>query len=188
MRERFKPKGESLIEVMITVALVSIVIFILTVFMTKVLDEVTYITGRSDLTQETSLTLDNIVRNIRLAQSLPNTYQFDNTTYTSSATTLIISLPSIDANNNVINGESDIIIYYQDPTLSTKLDQIIIPANNSVRPTHQGSVFTNLGQIKFTQSSNNQSTKVDVQITGQKIINNNLSKLTLYDTGTLRNL
>jgi uncharacterized membrane-anchored protein YhcB (DUF1043 family) len=187
-RQYLKPKGESLIEVIITTALVSTIVIILTMFMMRVLDNVVYITDRSNLTQETSLTLDNINRNIRLAKSLLSDYQNGATHYTTSATTLILSLPSLDSNNNIISNQYDTIIYSQDQSDTSHLNEVVVPASGSIRPERHGAVFTSLGEITFTRTITSKSIKIDTKITGQQTINNNLSRFSLESTSSLRNL
>lgn len=57
----------------------------------------------------------------------------NSTAYTSSSTTLILSLPSIDAQAQPIAGSHDYAVFYRDPANAARLLLALAPAAGSVR-------------------------------------------------------
>lgn len=118
-------KGLSLIEVLIGVALSSILMLALLTL---------YIAGqkyffnqgaKADMMQDSSYPSEWISRDIRGAIQAVGTYAGSSETYTTSATTLVLEVFSIDAAESVILGSSDYIIYRQNPTDSNLLERIV---------------------------------------------------------------
>ena len=122
-------KGISLIEILIGVVLSSLIMLALLSL---------YIAGqkyffnqgaKADTIQDSSYPNEWISRDIRGAIQAVGTYVGSSGTFTTSATVLVLEMPSIDAVESIIAGSFDYIIYRLNPTNSNYLERIIDAAD-----------------------------------------------------------
>ena len=116
-----KFKGFTLIEAIVYIAIASIVLVIITqifISQSQVYDRET---SQIDIDLYAKQTLNRIVSNSISALGVANTQVISGVTYTSSSSTLILKLQSIDANQNLISNKYDFIVFYLDPADQTKL-------------------------------------------------------------------
>src|SRR5687768_12128464 len=92
-----KRRGYTLIELMVSSAIISLVVTILSLLIIDAFTNVHKILSRTDLTNQSKQVLETISRNTRLAQDLPDSVTINGTTYQASASTLILTLASINS-------------------------------------------------------------------------------------------
>lgn len=143
--------GLTLIELIITLAIISIMILIVAeVYVGGIAQSKTDM-KKAKLQAEGRSTLEGITRNIKLASSVEATHG----TYTSDSTNLILKIPAIDSSENFIySGETrlnDYIIYYLD---GKNLHRIINSSNATSRLYSQDGIddtlLTNVKSLSFT--------------------------------------
>ncbi|MFH1046981.1 MAG: hypothetical protein V1738_01660 [Patescibacteria group bacterium] len=99
-------------------------------------------------------------------------YSINGHTYTSSSDELVLRLPSIDADGNVMDGEYDYIAFYRDSTETEKIFSDIAPGASSYRFSGQklmadhNAVFT----LRYNSSNITEANRVSVYLKNQQIV------------------
>lgn len=93
-------------------------------------------------------------------------HNFGGTTYTSSADTLVLELPSVDGSGNIISGTKDYVAFYAS---STKLYRLTLAAASSVRVSELKQLSGTLLSLQLTYDNADlaQATNVIVDIETQ---------------------
>lgn len=90
-----------------------------------------------------------IKNDIKSADAIASGYPLTSPTITSSANSLVLSIPSIDSTDNIIIGKSDYITFYADPTNPKLLKREIFVDPVSSRPPSTKILTTTLSSIIF---------------------------------------
>lgn len=105
----------------------------------------------AEINSDARLAMDRIVRDVRRATDIEATRTVSGTTYVTGDDELIIEVPAVDSNRDVIDSTFDYIIYALDSTDDSLLRMVIDPDNVSIRPSADQIVADNIET--FTLSS-----------------------------------
>jgi prepilin-type N-terminal cleavage/methylation domain-containing protein len=135
----------------------------------------------TELQQKSRLSIDEITNTIKVASGVLVSHTANSTTYVTSADTLVLKTPSIDANNLVLTA-TDYFIFRIDPNDSTRLQRIVIADPTSARASLPGSYNLNdrMGSLSFTYydatgelalgvDDVTATTNINIEITSQKV-------------------
>jgi len=187
---RLNSEGLTLIELIITLAIISMMILVVTqVYVTGMVN------SRTDMKKATLQTggrsvLEGITRNIKLASAVEATHD----TYTSDATNLILKVPAIDSSENFIYSGgvrvNDYIVYYLE---GKKLHKVVDSTNVTSRLYPQNGtdniIMTNVKSLSFTYNPAIPSvTMVNINATLEDISQKKPIEITLNAGGRLRNV
>lgn len=156
--------GLTLIEVLVTVALVGGVIGVLTLVITSGFQGAAFFQTRGQTASGLAYSLETIASSATLASNLPATYTSGSNNYTASSSTLIITLPSIDTQGAAISGSSDTIVYVYDSN-TKDITQYTYPAQASARSQDTRKIAKDLVGATFTQNLSG-SKYVTINLTG----------------------
>lgn len=182
-----RKKGVSLIELLITVAMIGGVVTLLTMVMIDGFKNFDFVSLRANLLSQTSLTLEGISRDIRLANGLPSTFTYSGQTFNASSTVLILTLPSIDATGQIIPGTNDTIVYYPDVS-GGALNELVVPGSGSARPSQNKAILTVLDQVNFAVTDAYQGKSIALTLSSKDIFEGRISGFSLTNTIKTRNL
>lgn len=129
----YKKHGFTLIEAIVYIAIASIVLVIITQIFISQSQVYDAETSRADIELYAKQALNRMVQNSISARGVVATQVLGGATYSSSSSTLVLELQSIDANQNLISNKYDYIAFYLDPTDLTKLYMKIDADPNSSR-------------------------------------------------------
>lgn len=187
---RLNNEGLTLIELIITLAIISMMIFVVTqVYVTGMVN------SKVDMKKATLQTggrsaLEGITRNVKLASAVEATYD----AYTSDATNLILKVPAIDSSENFIysggNRINDYIVYYLD---GKDLHKVVSSTNATSRLyTQDGTdniLMTNVKSLSFTYNPAIPNvTMVNINATLEDTTLKDPIEITLNAGGRLRNV
>lgn len=117
----YKLKGFTLIEAIVYLAIASIILVIITQIFISQSQIYDTETSRVDIDLYAKQALNRIVTNSVSALGVVATQAISGDTYTASSSTLILKLPAIDLNQNLISNKYDYVVFYLEPTDQTKL-------------------------------------------------------------------
>lgn len=145
--------------------------------------------AKTDLQTSNSIALNKITSTIKLASNIPNTKIINSNNYTTSSNTLILELPSIDSNQDIIPNTYDYIAYHLDPVDNTKLKSSQEAAPASTRKSGDSLVGENIKSLIFNYNNDeiSQASSVNITIVLEKVINNRSQKLVSQSSADLRN-
>ena len=93
------------------------------------------------------------------------------TTYTTSANTLVLQMPTIDSNNNVVTGSYDYIAFYRDGTTPTKIfsDTQPAPGSKKVQGKKLVTAYNSILTFRYNNSDITKATRVQVHLVNTQI-------------------
>lgn len=153
--------------------------------------------ARTSLQSDTRYSLDRINSWIKQSSSVISTYTAsDDTVYNTDENELILKVPSVDANSNVINNKFDYLVFFPDTTDSTLLQQITYPDATSSRDNNTKIISDHLSSVAFVyyNSSGNQimtgyedSVIIKTNISTEEVVRGNTLQVQLNTESKLRN-
>lgn len=191
-----KRSGFGLIEVIVVIAILGIIsgVFIQSYLNSKKTFDIQK--SKSALQTETRNSLDQVSKWIKLSNSVLSTLTINSKTYTTSDTTLILQVPSIDEDQDIIPNSYDYVIFKPNATYPDQLQQIIYPDSHSSRDQLDRTINQNLSTIEFkyynssdaeiTQNFEN-SVSVDTAISSEEVISDTTNTVTFNTKTKLRN-
>lgn len=185
LRQR-KQDGFTIIELVITIAISTILLgamFGLFEWHQKVyLREAASVMATSAVRQ----TMQNITKNIAQATNIEASHSFGGTTYTTSGSTIVLKLPSVDATDNIIASTYDYVAVYLH---NGAVYQLIEPGSGSVRLAGTRQLADNVTTFALTYNNgvpaSASEATLDIQVS-VSTRNGNLSTRVI-DTVFLRN-
>jgi len=145
--------------------------------------------AKTDLQTYNIIALNRIASMIKSANNIPETKTINSNSYTTSTDTLILELPSVDSNQDIITNTYDYIVYYLDLADTTKLKSSTEAAAGSVRITGDNLVANNVKNLIFNYNNDQISStnRVNITLTLEKVVNNKVLKLVSQTSAGLRN-
>lgn len=178
-------RGVTIVELLVVVAVFSVLMIVLVNFFVGYNNSFTYLTTSIDASQSTGLFINSASNAVRQAKQIVTSHVFSGTTYTTSATALVLELPSINA-SGVVSGAYDYMTFYLSGTdIYWRTD-----ANaSSTRTSFTKKISTSVQSLAFTYNNGDvtQATKVDIAITVQKQVQNQTIQSSLHQQIYLRN-
>jgi hypothetical protein len=115
-----------------------------------------------------SNTVNALEASVLPAEQVLTSYNFSGTTYTSTTTSLVLQIPSIDSSGNIVSGAKDYVAFYAS---STKLYRLVSANAQSVRVSGRTQLSASLLSISFTYDNadvtRSTSVTADVQTRAQ---------------------
>lgn len=165
-------KGFTLIEAIVYLAIASILFVIIAdIFITQsqVYDKET---AKTDIDLYAKTALDRTVENSLSATTVVASRTFSSTLYQSGNQTLILELPSIDSNQNIINNTYDYILFHLDPNNASKFFMQLDAASGTARADKTVLLATFVSNLNFRYNKSNpvDANKVEVSLALEKIV------------------
>jgi len=179
-------RGFTLIELMVTTALLGGILIVLGIILSGSYQQTAFLTGRGAMTGSVTNALETITSYALLGADMPATYTYSSTTYTRSPSTLIMAIPSLDAQGATIPSSSDTVIFnYVSATGECTL--FIYPANGSNRSQTQRVIVNVLSNATFTYGLTQGQKQVTVTLTGKQDSHGNTITFPITQTTYLLN-
>lgn len=134
----------------------------------------------TELQQKSRLSIDEITNTIKVSSGVLVSHTNGGNTYTTSASTIVLKTPAINASNQVLTG-TDYIIFRINPADNTKLERVVIADPASTRANLPPSLNLNdrMGSLAFVYNNSSgqinlgtgdvtTTTNVDTTVTSQK--------------------
>ncbi|XOU94802.1 MAG: hypothetical protein ACNFW9_01915 [Candidatus Kerfeldbacteria bacterium] len=143
----------------------------------------------NELTINSSILLNKISTTIRQGIEVIETKNINGTDYTTDYDTLILSLATIDSDNNILADTYDYIVYYIDPIDNTILKSNLEADVNSKRTSSTKFEGEFIDTIIFNYNNTNFSSidKIETVLVTNKIANNLEQEIIMQSTTNLRN-
>ncbi len=157
-------KGITLIEVLITSGLIGVISTLLVYSLMYGLQSSDYSINRSSDAGNASLAINDMSKNILLAISLVDRITYQSIEYVSDNNTIILQLPAIDSQADIIPGSSDYVIYDYD--ISNKLlKEKIIPSDLSSREFALRNLLEKVQGITFSTNNTSKGQMILINLT-----------------------
>ncbi len=145
LRQATRRGGYTLIELLVTILLVTVTMGVLTMVFIMSFRVNAYESSNGQLQLGNRVAIDEMVRQIRQA----TTVAAGNGSNTTSANVLVLQLASVNSSNTIIPATYDYIIFKLDATQPTKLDEIIVSAVGSSRISHTRAITNDVDTLTF---------------------------------------
>lgn len=178
--------GFTLVETIIVVALFVIMTTILVNFYLNFSQNFSYLQANVDVSETSGMVVSAVAGAASQADLILSSHTFSSTTYTTSSSTLVLELPSVDSYGTIITGSHDYVVFY---TNGSSVYQVTQPAAGSVRTARTKQLSSNLSSLTFTydNASLSLAQKVDVDVQTQKSVGTQSLSSHLHQQIYLRN-
>lgn len=139
--------GFTLIELMVTTALLGGILIVLGIIVSGSYQNTAFLTGRGAMTGNVTNALETITSYTLLGTDLPATYTNGDETYTRGPSTLIVAIPSLDAQGATLPSSSDNVIV--NCISSGECTLVLYPALGSSRAQTQRVIISELTGATF---------------------------------------
>lgn len=139
---------------------------------------------------QTKLVSSIITNEIKKSDKVVSSRDFAGQTYSSGADTLILELPSIDANQNVISGYYDYEVFLKDPTNPKTILEKREVSVQSTRHAETKIISTMIDAVNYTYdytTTIEDTNKVTVVVSASNTKYNETQNITFTGAGKLRN-
>lgn len=157
-----KHRGESILEMMMTVFIIVLVMTIMTSTFISMYNTYSIYSTRGQLLRNTSDMLQSVATYANESFTIATTHTIGGTTYTSDATTVIFQIASIDATGMAMTATYDYIIITIDPTSTTRLLEITDADAASSRKDRTRTFGDGVQQYRFAYRNADPATSNDV--------------------------
>lgn len=181
-----KKKGITLIEVLVTSGLIGAISTLLIYSLIFGMQSSDYTINRSGDTGNASIAINDISKSILLSISLVDRITYQSVEYVSDSDTLILQLPAIDSQADVVVGSSDYIIYDYDVGSKT-LKEKILPSESSSREFALRNLLENVKSVSFVTNNSSKGKTVLVNLDINSVSGGKISNYMLSRTVRLRN-
>lgn len=192
-----KNKGVSLIELLIAMAIMSIISLTLILIFTQSFKTYYIQESQTQLQIQTRYSLESINNWVKKSSTVVATYTAQDTTvYTTSTSVLVLKVLSIDASNNLIANTYDYIIFRRNPSNTAELQQITYANIASSRSSGTKIIGYYINALTFTyfDSSNielvadfQNSVFITSEITSQEVVRGKTNTVNYKTQSKLRN-
>jgi hypothetical protein len=167
-------RGITLTETLVAVSILLVIGVALAQVTAVTLDMSSRQSRNYTLETNAALLLKTINDHFEHASGIELTRTFGATSYTSSSTTLILRIPSLDSSRNIITGVYDYIVFYRDPNNPTHIKYTIEGGAGSIRVSETKTLTTNNTGLTFRYNA-------------QDIVSSNRISVALEQTQSHRN-
>lgn len=141
--------GITLTETLIAVAILLIIGIALAQVTAITLDISSRQSKNYSLETNAAILLKTLNDNFGHASGIELARTFGETAYSSSSTTLILRIPSLDSEHNIISGVYDYIVFYRDPDNPTHINYTLDAGEGSIRTSGTKTLTTNNTNLTF---------------------------------------
>lgn len=192
-----KKNGFSLLELLITMAVLGIISVVLTSIYIDTNKTFKIQKSQTLLQTESRNSLDFIDTWTRRASTIMTSYTTaDLTVYTTSSTVLVLQVPSIDASQNILSNKYDYFVYKANVSSPMNLEERIYADASSARATSTKNLDQHLSSITFSyyDSSNNllaanfdTASIIKTTITSEEVVSGKTNTVTVDSESKIRN-
>jgi len=126
--------GMTLMEGLAVLGIMMIVLVLVSEIFGVSMNLITAQLRRTDTSSGAIHAVRRLTEQARGASSVVDSHVFDSGTYTTDDDTLVLQIPSIDSNGDIIPAEYDYVAFYRDATETSKVFSVIEPSASSIRP------------------------------------------------------
>ncbi len=183
-------KGLSLTNLLVTIAILGILSAILFESYLAYNQLLTNQLTRGDLEIQTTVALKKMAEQIRNGTQIIGSRTINSVSYTTDKETIIVELPAIDANKEVILTKFDYLVYYLNPSDKTFLRSSLQPDATSSRQGFSDQFMLrdiSILRISYDTQDPSQASRVSIFLKTEKIVKNTPQTATLQTDLTLRN-
>lgn len=144
---------------------------------------------QKELTNDNTITLNTMSGAIKNASKIIQNATINGHEYTTGSNTLVMELPSIDNNSNVIEGKFDFQVFYQDGSNNKLLKSELMPDAASTRNKEDQIIAFNTSNIlfHFNNISYSDASQIQIVFVSTKTANNVQYEAVSQVTANLRN-
>lgn len=185
-----KKRGLTLVELLISIAVLGVILGAVATLFSAAIKNYQVSSAQTVLQRETNTAIDSITRDIKQSIKIAESYNGTER----DEHTLILSLPSIDEDENFIYDgstvEKDYIIYYLD---GTNLHKVISANSNSERYQEDATdriILKNISSLTFSYTPNSpgaETTQVNIETNIAKTISKTSISIDIDSTAIKRN-
>ena len=181
--------GLSLMEAIVVIGIMTVILFMVTEIMILNYNLFESQVRRSENETGAIITTKTISQMTRSATSIESTHLFGGDTHTSSSSTLVLKLPAIDANDNILEGIFDYVAFYRDDTDTDKIMAVTDGDALSVRPDNTRLITANNQSLTFRYNDPtiSEADRVSIYILNQQSYRNSTLKSRGWTSVFLRN-
>ncbi len=136
--------GFSLVEVMFSTMIGLIVMGMISILYVGANNSMVVGLSLAEINSDGRVTMDRIVRDVRRATDIETNRTISGTSYVTGDDELIIEVPAIDANRDILDGTFDYVVYALDSTDATRMRKIVDPDGTSSRTSSDQIVAKNI--------------------------------------------
>lgn len=179
-------RGFTLVEVLTVIAISIALLFVLTQTYVSYNQSFGYVMASTDATQSAAIIIKETSSAILQANAVLASRSFSGTTYTSGPSTLVLSIPSVDAFGNILTNKYDYVAFYSDGTAAYKKLEAD-PSSARVSSTRQ--LTSALQSLTFSYDSGDFGAvrKVEVNVSTQRQVKGQTASSQLKQQNYLRN-
>lgn len=174
---------DSLIAIFIFVLIMGILIGVYLTYNNVFKIQVAY----NELNSTSTIAFDRISKNIRAAATLVESHTINSTEYTTDSDTLILQIPSIDADQDIIFDTYDYLAYYKDGSL-LKIDLEANPSSSRNSGIQTTASFVDSIIFNYNKTDYSQVSKVEIILVNTKTVSNQQPRIIMQSTVQLRNI
>lgn len=160
-------RGFTLIELVVTTALLGGILILLGVIVSASYQNTSFLTGRGAMTAALSNTLETITSYVVLGSDLPATYTHDSVTYTQGPSTMIIAIPSLNAQEEALPSLFDTVVI-DCAQVQSECSLGVFPASASSRTQTNRTIASGLTETLFSYVQTSGQKSVTVTLTGSQ--------------------
>lgn len=155
-------KAMTLVELLVVVGISVAVLAAIMVIDLLVRRTFSFNTAFINVHSQARTAMDWLSRDIRWATQIRSDVIIDSVTYTTGDDELVLEVPSIDSDGNIIPGVVDYIVYFLDSTDTSKLTRIIDADDSSSRTDGNHTLALNINDLEFSSGGTALSSVADV--------------------------
>lgn len=181
-----KNKGFTIAETLVAAGIISILTLVLIQFLLGYNKSFGIFNANVDVSSSAGRVITETSAAAREASAVLASRLFSDTTYTSSATSLVLQLPSVDATGAAIFGKYDYIAFYLEGANAYKRTEVDVA---STRPAGVKLLSETVNSLTFTYDNANFALvqKIDIDIETEKQVKDEVSESHLRQQVYLRN-
>lgn len=152
--------ADSLIAIFILTLIIGVLIGVYLTYNNVIKIQIAY----NELNANSTIAISKISKNVRQASRVVDATTINFTNYSTDHDTLILELPSIDSDQEIISDSYDYLVYFIDPADSTKLKSDIEPSGGSSRSSGEGLISEFVESITFNYNETDYLSINEVEI------------------------
>lgn len=182
-------RGFTLLEVSVVMALLALI----GLFLGQTYLDFSQFFGRENLQVDLNLanqnTLQDVSASVKESAAVLASAVLDSITYTSATTTLVLNLPTINTQGQIVSGSYDTLAYYLDPANQKKLVKRVQAAAGSRRQTQTKTLdsFVSFLEFQYNATSTADAAAIIMTLTSSQTQAGRLQAVTSTLRAVLRN-
>jgi len=148
-------RGLTLIELIIYIAISTLVLTILFELFIQQTRLGNRRASQTDIERSAVTGIEIVKSAIQSANTVVSSHSFDGVAFSSSSSTLILELPSVDSSGDIVSGSSDFMVFFQDQNNQSLLKMTTVAGVGSARPSHTRVIANFVDTVQFSYNKGN---------------------------------